>query len=221
MGWLSISLSAQESPKEKGIDTLSFLSTVLLEEDTLPEVRMKAVVVHDRKEEKGKAYQRKYERLKPKVIKVYPYAEVAGLLLEHYEKRLSGMKLEARQKLFMKKVEEDLKAEFKDEITELTVSEGRVLMKLIDRETGNTSYQIIEELRGDLAAFFWQGVARVFGHDLKADYDPVDDERVIEDIVLDIRSGELEVPERKPKSDKVKELLKAEEDIGRWWTLKG
>lgn len=200
-------------------DSLHVGSTVYLEGDTTPTLRFDPVVVDDENDRDSRAYRRKYGRLKPKVIKVYPFAKVAALLLEHYNEKLEGMKMEARQKLFMKKVEQDLKAEFKDEVTELTMSEGRILMKLIDRETGNTSYEIIEELRGDLPAFFWQGVARVFGHDLKARYDPVEEDRIVEEIVLKIETGQLEVPERKPRSKKVRKLLKDKEDRGHWWAI--
>ncbi len=210
---------AQELPSEKA-DSTRWYSTILEDGDTLARVRKAEVVIDGQKEKKSAAYWRKYERLKPKVIKVYPYAEVAGLLLEHYEERLGDMEMEARRKLYMKKVEDQLKAEFKDDITDLTISEGRILMKLIDRETGTTSFKIIKDFRGKLAAYFWQGVAKVFGHDLRARYDPVDEDRVMEDIVLDIRSGKLEIPERAPKSEKVRKLLRAETDVSRWWKLK-
>lgn len=219
--FLSLSVGLQGQADSTVHDAeLRYCTTLLLEGDTVPEIRTKTVVVNGNDQEKSKAYQRKYERLKPKVVKVYPYAEVAGLLLQHYEKKLQGIELEARKKFYMKKVESDLKAEFKDEITELTVSEGRILMKLIDRETGNTSYQIIEELRGNFAALFWQSVARVFGHDLRSRYDPVGSDRVLEAIVLDIKSGELEVPKRSPQSKKVRQLLQEQKDPGRWWKLK-
>lgn len=214
-------LSAQTDQNSVKKDERQYRSAVFMEGDTLPELRIHAVVVDADSSPKNPAYKKRYKELKSKVIEVYPYAEVAGLLMNHYEKKLEGMDLEARKKLFMKKVENDLKAEFKSDITGLTVSEGRVLMKLIDRETGNSSYEIIEELRGNFSALFWQGVARVFGHDLKTGYDPVEDDRIVEDIVLDIKSGELQVPKRRPESDKVRQLLKKEEDPGRWWTLKG
>jgi hypothetical protein len=213
-----LQIEAQSVEKE-GSDSLRYCSTVFMEGDTLPEVKMDPVTIGEDRRRGREIPEDEYEELKEKVVKVYPYAKVAALLMKHYDRKLADMELEARKKLFMKKVEEDLKAEFKDEITDLTVSEGRVLMKLIDRETGDTSYEIIEELRGNVPAFFWQGVARVFGHDLKAEYDPIEDDRLVEDIVIDIESGQVEVPERRPQSDKVRKLLKEKEDRGHWWAL--
>lgn len=209
------------SQSEGGNDSLRYMEAVVTEDDTLPLLKLGEIRVSDSKDEKGRSYQRKYKRLKEKVVKVYPYAEVAALLLKYYESRLQEMNMEVQQKAYLKKVERELKKEFKSEITDMTISEGRVLMKLIDRETGNTSYEIIEELRGNVPAFFWQSVARVFGSDLKTAYDPVDEDRIVEDIILDIKSGELEIPEREPQSEKVRRLLKDHEGRGRWWDLKG
>ncbi len=209
-----------QSGKEAAEEKDHYRKAIFLQGDTLPEFRTGAVVVGTDSARMNPAYKERYKELKPKVIEVYPYAEVAGLLLQHYEKKLEGIDMEAREKFYMKKVEEDLKAEFKSEITDLSVSEGRVLVKLIDRETGHSSYEIIEELRGKFPAVFWQGVASVFGHDLKARYDPLEEDRIVEDIILDIKRGELKVPERRPNSEKVRKLLKDHQDRGRWWKLK-
>ncbi|MFB6258850.1 MAG: DUF4294 domain-containing protein [Flavobacteriales bacterium] len=218
---LAPDLFAQTEPDREKKNESQYRETVIIEGDTFPELRMDAIVVGGDTPGVSQAYKKRYKELKDEVVEVYPYAEVAGLLMKHYEDKLKGMDLKARKKLYMKKVENDLKAEFKSEITDLTVREGRVLMKLIDRETGNSSYQIIKDLRGKFPAVFWQGVARVFGHDLKTRYDPVKDDRIVEDIVLDIKRGELKVPKRRPNSEKVRKLLKKDEDRGRWWTLKG
>ena len=78
---------------------------------------------------------------------------------------------------------------FEKEVRKLTVSQGIILVKLIDRETGRTSYQVIKELKGNVTAFFWQGIARIFGNNLKTEYDPEGEDRVIEDIVLGIEAG--------------------------------
>jgi hypothetical protein len=75
----------------------------------------------------------------------------------------------------------------------LTVTQGRILIKLIDRETGNTSYSLVKELRGSLQAFFWQGLARLFGSNLKSEYDANGQDVQIEAIVQQIERGELRV----------------------------
>ena len=79
--------------------------------------------------------------------------------------------------------------EFEKDVRHLTVTQGIILVKLIDRETGRTSYQVIKELKGGFTAFFWQGIARIFGNNLKTEYDPADQDKVMEDIVLGIEAG--------------------------------
>jgi hypothetical protein len=79
--------------------------------------------------------------------------------------------------------------QFEKEVKRLTVTQGIILVKLIDRETGRTSYQVIKELKGGFTAFFWQGIARIFGNNLKTEYDPENQDKVMEDIVLGIEAG--------------------------------
>lgn len=78
---------------------------------------------------------------------------------------------------------------FEKQVRKLTVTQGIILVKLIDRETGRTSYQVIKDLKGGFTAFFWQGIARIFGNNLKTEYDPENQDKVMEDIVLGIESG--------------------------------
>ena len=89
----------------------------------------------------------------------------------------------------MKEVEQQLLDEYKDDIKKLTISEGRILLKLIDREARRTSYTLIKEFRGGVSAFFWQSIARLFGGDLKVEYDPYGEDRVLEHIVMLIEIG--------------------------------
>ena len=91
----------------------------------------------------------------------------------------------------MKKAEDELESQFGDEIRDLTFSQGKILLKLIYRETGSSSFDIVKELRGNFTAFIWQMLARVFGYDLKVTYDPAGDDQTIERIVLMIESGAL------------------------------
>ena len=73
----------------------------------------------------------------------------------------------------------------------MTITQGRLLIKLIDRETQNTSYALIKDYRGKLSAAFWQGIARIFGTNLKEEYDPNGDDALIESIVQEIDAGRL------------------------------
>ena len=79
--------------------------------------------------------------------------------------------------------------QFEKQVRKLTITQGIILVKLIDRETGRSSYQVIRELKGNITAFFWQGIARIFGNNLKAEYDPGGADKVIEDIVKGIEAG--------------------------------
>ena len=78
----------------------------------------------------------------------------------------------------------------------LTVNQGRILLKLIDRETGNTSYELVKELRGTISAVFWQTIARLFGSDLRAQYDPKGEDKLIERVVRMIETGQIKVEDR-------------------------
>lgn len=100
----------------------------------------------------------------------------------------------------MKQVERDLKEEFEDELKNLTVTQGRILIKLINRETGVTSYDLIKEFKGGFSAFLWQGVAKLFGSNLKDDFDPTED-AMIDYIVRKIERGEIYVPPRPRKTE--------------------
>ncbi len=98
---------------------------------------------------------------------------------------------EKERRQFLRQVENDILGEFEDDARNMTITQGRLLIKLIDRETQNTSYQLIKEYRGFLSAAFWQGIARIFGTNLKAEYDPYGEDALIELIVLDIEAGWL------------------------------
>jgi hypothetical protein len=88
-------------------------------------------------------------------------------------------------------VEKEVFAEYEGDIRDMTITQGRLLIKLIDRETQNTSYALIKDYRGKLAAAFWQGIARIFGTNLKEEYDPNGEDAIIESIILEIDAGRL------------------------------
>ena len=150
----------------------------------LPELR-----VYDRRDLDYLYLKRKYRRLIRNVKKAYPYSKVAGVKLKELDEYLASIENEKEQKEHIKKAEKEIMGQFEKEVKKLTVSQGIILVKLIDRETGRTSYQVIKELKGSITAFFWQGIARIFGNNLKAEYDPEGDDRVIEDIVRGIEAG--------------------------------
>jgi len=133
----------------------------------------------------------KYNKLIRDVKKVYPYAVIAGVKLKEYNDMIAKITDEAEKKKKLKQAEEDLKNQFTDDIENMTTTQGKILLKLIYRQTGVTSYEIVKELRGSLRAIFWQTLARVFGENLKVDYDPTGDDKAIEEIVQQIENGTL------------------------------
>lgn len=160
--------------------------------DTLPYLTLPAYDYIESIYARSKRQQRKWNKLMRNVVKVYPYAQITGELLEYYDEELAKIEDEAERKEFMEQSEEVLKSEFKSEIMSMTVSQGKVLVKLIDRETGQTSYELIKELRSGFTAFMWNSIATLFGNSLKAEYDPVEDAD-IEQIVQMIERGEIVV----------------------------
>lgn len=156
--------------------------------DTVAQVDLKTVRIVSKRTWRDMRQRNRFLKLQKKVEKVYPYARLAAQKLEEYAHELEEVTSEKERKAFYKAIEAELKEEFEGELRKLTISEGRILIKLIDRETGNTSYALVKDLRGKFSAFFWQSLARVFGQNLKSSYDPLGEDRNIEYIVQQIES---------------------------------
>ncbi len=157
--------------------------------DTVPYVVIAGVEVFDFKIFKTKRQTRRNIRLIRNVKKVYPWAKLAGRKLKEYEIILSDAETERERRKIMKQVEQDIHDEYGSELKKLTFSQGKILIKLIDRETTNTSFDLVKDFRGGFAAFFYQSFARIFGYNLKTKYDPVVEDRNIEVIVRMIENG--------------------------------
>ena len=113
-----------------------------------------------------------YLRLRYNVFKVLPYARFAGERYRQLQRDLALTGDKHKQKELVKACETEIKTLFNKEIKNLTISQGEVLIKLINRETGTTSYTMVKELKGGFKAFMFQSVASIFGHNLKETYDP-------------------------------------------------
>ena len=159
--------------------------------DTIPEITLSYFQVSAKRTWKSRTQYRKYKRLEKKVVKVYPLAHLAAVKLAGYAQELNEVESEREKKKFYKRIEKEIKLEYEGQLRKLTVSEGRILIKLLDRETGNSSFALVTELRGKFSAYFWQGLARIFGHNLKSRYNPKGEDREIEFIVNRIESGLL------------------------------
>lgn len=123
-----------------------------------------------------------YNRLVYNVRRVWPYAQFAGQRYQQLQRDLALTADKHKQKELVAACNNQIKDLFKREVENLTISQGEVLIKLIDRQTGNTSYELVKQLKGGLDAFMLQSVARLFGHNLKETYD-ADEDRDIESII--------------------------------------
>lgn len=134
---------------------------------------------------------RQYRRLIYNVKKVYPYAKLAGEKFGEVTAHLQTLKTNKEQKEYIKQLEKDILNQYEEELKNLTVTQGRILIKLIDRETSKTSYDVVKELRGSFQAAFWQAIARLFGSNLKTEFDPEGEDKLLNEIVIMIEKGQL------------------------------
>lgn len=134
---------------------------------------------------------RKYQRMVIAVKKTYPIAKVARQRMAEMEEKLLTLPTRKAQKAYTKQVEQQIKEEYTPVLKKMTRSQGKVLLKLIARETEYSSYEIVREFRGGFTACFWQGVAKIFGANLKTEYDREDEDRMLEQIVTLYEAGLL------------------------------
>ena len=134
---------------------------------------------------------RRYRKLIYNVKRVYPYAKIAGQKFNEVDATLATLKTEKQQKEYIKRVEAEIKDKYEGELKKLTVSQGRILIKLIDRETGHTSYELVKQLQGNFQAFLWQTLARFFGSNLKWAFDSKGEDKLVNEIVIMIERGLL------------------------------
>lgn len=133
---------------------------------------------------------RRYQKLVAAVKKVYPLAQIAQAKMVEAEEQL--LKLDKRsQKAYIKKCYKEILDEYTPVAKRMTRTQGKVLIKLIDRQTEYTAYEIIKEFRGGFVASFWQGIGKIFGHDLKAEYDKEQDDKLLEQIIIYYEAGLL------------------------------
>ena len=169
----------------------TLVETVYYQGDTIPYAKLSAVTCSADRVFKSYKQRAAWDRLKYNVKKVYPYAILASAKLKEYDRVLATIPSEKGKKAFTKEAEKQLKVEFGDELKNLSVTQGRLLIKLIDRETGKTTYDVVKCMRGSFSATMWQGVAIVFNSSLKADYDAEGDEKNIEMAIKLIEDGQF------------------------------
>jgi len=167
------------------------VNAIVIDGDTIPDVTLDEVEVLLLKYPKSKRGKRWLTRYVKNVKKVLPYAKLAGAKLREYEVILKNAESDKQRRKIMKQAEKEINEEYGDKLKDLTFSQGFILIKLIDRETGNSSYELVQELRGKFTAFFYQTFARLWGYNLKVKYDPNGEDRQLEVIVRLIELGKL------------------------------
>ncbi|MCQ2203617.1 MAG: DUF4294 domain-containing protein [Bacteroidales bacterium] len=186
---LLILLLSVESWSQTSGQSLVITRAVVIDGDTIPHIRLGEINCWGNLRFKSKRARERYTRLVHNVRKTLPYARIAAQRITEIEDSLSKLPTKKLKEQYIKESEKKLFAEFEKPLKHLTISQGRILIKLIDRETGNTSYQLIKSLKGSFSAFLWQGVARLFGSSLKSEYDAEGDDKAIEYIVNAIDNG--------------------------------
>lgn len=161
---------------------------IIIEGDSIPmtSIYLDEVMLLDRLTFKDKEERRRYLILRRKTMKVYPYATLAAERLEALNIRLAKLKKKRQKKKYAKKVQKYIEEEFSEELKKLTRTEGQILVKLIHRQTGKTTFQLIKELRSGWRAFWFNSTANLFDISLKREYDPenVEEDFLIEDILV-------------------------------------
>ena len=181
--------SHAQTPK-KGKEHL--LGIIIEGKDTLYIDELPASKVYSRvPRQKGREW-RKYYRLVHNFSKAYPYALVAKKLVIEADSTIAADRLRgARKEKYVNKVQKELFEVFEGQMRNLTVSQGALIMKLIDREVGQSSYDIIKGYKSRITAGFWQGIAKIFGSDLKKPYDPKGEDAATEELVQMWHAGDF------------------------------
>ena len=159
--------------------------------DTIPLIQLNTVYVFPPRKFKNERERRRYDKLVRDVKKVYPISlEIRRAIIETYEYLQTLPDEKARQK-HIKRVEKGLKKQYTARMKKLTFSQGKLLIKLVDRQNNQTSYELVKAFMGPLKAGFYQAFAALFGASLKKEYDAEGKDSMIEEVVLMVESGQL------------------------------
>jgi hypothetical protein len=171
-----------------GANDTILVKAIVIDGESYPYSEMETVYVTNGSYEKMAKQLAAYNRLRNAVYVTYPYARMAGATINDINARMLGIDTKGERKKIIKGKEKELRQQFTEPLTNLSVYQGRVLMKLVNRQTGNNCYEIIKEYKGSLQARFYQTVAFFFGSSLKQPYDWRNDQtdRQIESIVREI-----------------------------------
>ena len=178
------SLNAQD------LETTIRLPAYTEDGDTIPQMMLPMVHVYPTLNFSSKKQEDFYWKTVRDVKRTLPYAKAIGNTLREINEDMNGMS-EKERKAYMKSTENNLVKKYEPELKKLTLSQGKLLIILVDRECEKTSYELIKEYRGGIRAFFWQGFARIFGANLKSTYDKNEKDQIIERVIILVEAGQL------------------------------
>ena len=187
----SIPTSLFSQTKQENKKEVSVTYNIVINGDTIAQFEIPEITVIPPFKFTSKKQKRRYSRLVRNIKKVYPYAKLANKILAKVNHQIDSLDSRQSAKKYIKKANKELQKRYGKELKKLTITQGRLLIKLIDRETGSTSYELIKELKGTFSAVMWQSLARLFGENLKEEYDKNEEDKMIEHIVLMIEAGQL------------------------------
>ena len=188
-------VSAQTDTSRQNSDTVPdrvyIINQVERNGEILPEIEIKEVTIIGYQPSAGLFAAWRYQRLIYNLKKVYPYALIVRTDLSDVNALLEKMPDDISRRKYLRDYEKQIFAKYEDDVRNMTITQGRLLIKLIDRETQNTSYELIRQYRGNFTAAFWQAIARIFGSNLKDRYDRYGEDLLIELIINEIEAGRL------------------------------
>lgn len=161
--------------------------------DTIPNLLLPQIYVYPELVFKDKKQEKFYWKTVRDVKKTLPYAKLVGKMLKDIDRDLAALPNDRERKKYMDAKEEELLATYKPILKKFTLSQGKMMIRLVDRECNKTSYQLIKQFRGGFRAVFWQGFAKMLGANLKVSYDAntSEEDRIVERVINLVEAGQL------------------------------
>jgi Domain of unknown function (DUF4294) len=181
---------------EYGVNDTIYVKAMLINGEIIGGREISEVFVWGGNPKEAEKYWAQWTRLRNAVYLTYPYARSAGVVMNDVNKHLENIKAKSERKKYIKSREKELRSSFTDKVTDLSIYQGKVLMKLINRQTGNNCYEIVHEMKGGFTAGFYQTLMFFAGTSLKQAWNPKDDkfDKQIEDIVQEYDRMYLGMP---------------------------
>lgn len=171
--------------------SIGYAGDVLYDGENIPWFILSDVYIFKPLTFKSKKQVQKYYKLINNIKKVYPIAVDIKRTIDATIAHMDSLPDKKSKDEYMKKMEKELKATYTPQLKKLSFAQGKLLIKLIDRQTGDTSYQLIKQYMGSFKATIYNTFASLFGASLKKEYDPDVDDRLTERCILLIEAGEL------------------------------